>query len=80
MNRRAVDCAFDDDDVHTVDIVVKRPGVARLTRLSAPADVEAAMRLLRGLADRDGEAAGRGAGPETDADRQQQAPEPTSVG
>lgn len=80
MRRRGVESAFGDDDAHTVDIVVKKPGVARLTRLSAPADVEAVLRLLRGLADRDGAAGGAGVDGNAEADLQQDAAETTSVG
>ncbi|MFP4125191.1 MAG: hypothetical protein ACLFU0_00900 [Alphaproteobacteria bacterium] len=77
--------AFGDDDAHIIDVVVKKPGVARLTRLSAPGDVEAVLRLLRSLADRDG-AASTGGVPTTGVDSnaqtdlQRDAPETTSVG
>jgi hypothetical protein len=62
MTRQGVEYAFNDDGVHSVDIVVKGPGVARLTRVSRPADVEALLSLLRGLVERDAEPPGGGEG------------------
>jgi hypothetical protein len=52
MAGRALEAALEDDVVHAVDIVLKGPGVARVTRLTEPGEVEAAITLLRRLAER----------------------------
>jgi len=43
--------AFEDDGVHAVDIIVKRRGVARLTRLTDSGDIEAALTVLKDRAE-----------------------------
>ena len=78
MTRQGSECALNDDGVHSVDIVVKKPGVARLTRVSRPGDVEAVLTLLRGLVESDAAPPGPDAAETEDASRQ--APEAASAG
>jgi hypothetical protein len=44
---------MEDDVVRVVDVVVKTPGVARLTRLTEPGDIAAALSLLADRARRE---------------------------
>jgi hypothetical protein len=79
MRGRDVKSAL-DHGVRSVDIVVRSPGVARLTRLSRPADVDAALQLLRGLAEGDAGGAGGGAAEHPDNGTPPRAPKASAPG
>ena len=51
---------MEDDVVQVVDVVVKTPGVARLTRLTEPGDIAAALSLLADRARREHDRAATG--------------------
>jgi len=73
MAGHTAECAFEEDGVHAVDIVVKSRGVARLMRLTERGDIEAALTVLKRRGDDRGGRPARGTGERTrdgDPDRE----------
>ena len=60
MSNPDADPVMEGDVVQVVDVVVKTPGVARLTRLTEPGDIAAALSLLAERARREQDRAATG--------------------